>query len=188
MKNWLIDQFRTERANQFWTLLKTIVINNLVLFAFDLVIDGICLFLPLLYLPLLDSTFSIKNIIISVLVYLTPLVLYMIAGYLLKPTKYIFTDFFSVILFGLIGVTIWVDCMNRPTSNALNSSWWGYGFYTAGMGVYGLLISENDNYNYWRILYSIIPVLLSFCGLEIKRINNKKEFDFIKILKHIFKK
>jgi len=170
MKNWIINWFRSGRMNRFWSLLMTIILNNLVLFAFHLVIDGIGIFfLPFIFIHLTDSTIILISLIFLILWCIIPLALYLISGFLLRPTKYTFTDFISVFLFGLVGVMIWVDCWNHPTQDVLSSPWWKYAFYTGGLSMYDLLISKYDQYDSLRILYSIIPVLLSFCGLELKR-------------------
>jgi len=188
MKNWVIDQFRTGRLKNIWSQIITIIINNLVIITLYVIITGIgVILLPLIYLSIIKSIISpIKEMLLFFLL-LTPLILYLFSGYILLPTKHIFTDFFSVIPFGIIGIMIWIYCMNHPGYDALHTSWWTYAFYTGGMGMYDILIGENDQYNYLRILYSIIPVLLSFCGLEIKRTYNKKQLDFVVILKYIFK-
>lgn len=189
IKEWGVNNLKTGKMNQFLYQVSKIVANNLVLFLLNVMIAGIGIFiLPSISVFSMYSTISPIKEILVLWALTIPLTLYLLSGYLLLPTKYIFTDFISVILFGLIGVMIWVDCIIRPPSNVLNSPWWGYIFYTAGMGgAYDILVTKTESADYLRILYSIIPVLLSFCGLEIKRYN-KKHLDYVVIIKSIVKK
>lgn len=188
IREWSIERFRTDRLYQFGVLLIKIVINNLVHFVFNMLIAGIGIFLSIIEFDVMRSMISpIKEVVLFFLL-LTPLFLYLLSGYLLLPTKYLLTEFFSVLLFGVIGVMIWRYCIDHPTYDVLNSPWWGYVFYTIGLSMYDYLFSKSDQYDSLRILYSIIPVLLSLCGLEIKRIYNKKDIDFVIILKFIYKK
>jgi hypothetical protein len=128
----------------------------------------------------------------QVLLALLPIFLYLYAGFRFKPTDNFFTDFFSFILVGIIGLLIWIFALqetHNPTCmHDLNNegiTWWFYEFYYLGIDIVqqvieSFIITDYCNVEAYVILaWNLIPTSLMFFGIEIRRMYEKKKAKII---------
>lgn len=115
---------------------------------------------------------------------------YIIAGITFKPAKLIINDLFSFTLVGIIGALLWTYAFLKSPydldrHNVLYGAWWPYLFYLGGVTFIDSFMNRN-NYIYGNmiayvsLIYSIIPTILFFIGIEIRRIFNKIKRGLVK--------
>ena len=126
----------------------------------------------------------------DLLLIMVPMLFYIIAGITFKPAKLIINDLFSFTLVGIIGALLWTYAFLKSPydldrHNVLYGAWWPYLFYLGGVTFIDSFMNRN-NYIYGNmiayvsLIYSIIPTILFFIGIEIRRIFNKIKRGLVK--------
>ena len=126
----------------------------------------------------------------DLLLIMVPMLFYIIAGITFKPAKLIINDLFSFTLVGIIGALLWTYAFLKSPydldrHNVLYGAWWPYLFYLGGVTFIDSFMNRN-NYIYGNmiayvsLIYSNIPTILFFIGIEIRRIFNKIKRGLVK--------
>jgi len=162
--------------------LKKVIQNNFISLGYHLLI-GIISFTLFVRL-------FINKPYTDLLLIMVPMLFYIIAGITFKPAKLIINDLFSFTLVGIIGALLWTYAFLKSPydldrHNVLYGAWWPYLFYLGGVTFIDSFMNRN-NYIYGNmiayvsLIYSIIPTILFFIGIEIRRIFNKIKRGLVK--------
>jgi hypothetical protein len=166
--NWYI--FRRELLKKIWIIL----LNNITMLLYHLLILVITIVVCRTFIFTPDAIYIENTIYIQIWYgfwYIFPLFLYFFAGYILKLTKNAYTDFASVLLFGLIGIFLWIYCMMHPTKDY---QYLFYYLYTISTFVSGAVFFNLEGYQGLYLLTIIVPLSLCFFGLELRRYIGEK--------------
>jgi len=132
---------------------------------------------------------SLSSVALEIIVSILIVSFFIIAGALFKPTTSIFTDFLSLILVGLIGLSIWAYCYRISPNGLLHYNtydnsgvWWLYTIYLGGIELvydfFRINLLEKVNLSLdpgLHLALSFVPTLLFFCGMELRRFQSKEQ-------------
>ncbi len=147
-------------------MIKRIISNNFVSFGYHICILIIILLTIWLFSGSINNKFLVQFYSLGqVLLALFVIFLYLYAGFRFKPTDSLFSDFFSFILVGIIGLLIWIFALqdtHNPTCvgdlNFEGISWIIYEFFYIGITMLQQVIDKIINIDYCNVKAYVILV------------------------------
>jgi hypothetical protein len=179
LANWNI--FGRESMKKIWIILQ----NNIAMLLYHFLILVITIVLYRTFIYNYPDALYIENTIYNQIWLgfwiIFPLFLYFFAGYTLKLTRNVYTDFASFILFGSIGILLWIYCIQHP--NWDNSQWILFQIYTVSTSEISYTFFNRGNNIDLFLLDIVIPTFVCFFGMELKRVVAHRKSRIITVMK-----